>query len=270
MARMIRAAEAALALMLLAAPAGAVCRPMAHDGQDYTICEVGPGADLRLFLTAPDGLPYGTFERAAAALEAEGRTLAFAMNAGMFHPDRSPVGLYVEDGQERARIVTRAGPGNFGMLPNGVFCILADGYAVIESRAYAAAPPDCRHATQSGPMLVIGGALHPRFLPDSTSRFYRNGVGVSPDGSRAYFAISATPVTFHEFARLFRDGLGVRDALYLDGKVSRLHAPGLGRSDIGFPMGPIVGLVVADDRGLPDLRQLRPFEMRLSRRGPGG
>lgn len=244
--RMRRAAEIALALIVLAAPAGAACRAVAHDGQDYTVCEAGPGDDLRLFLTAPDGRPFGTFERVATALATEGRTLAFAMNAGMFHPDRSPVGLYVEDGQERARIVTRAGPGNFGMLPNGVFCILAEGHAVIESRVYAAAPPECRFATQSGPMLVIGGDLHPRFLPDSTSRFYRNGVGVSPDGTRALFAISEAPVTFHEFARLFRDGLGVRDALYLDGKVSRLYAPELGRSDIGFPMGPIVGLVAGE------------------------
>jgi uncharacterized protein YigE (DUF2233 family) len=176
-------------------------------------------------------------------LAGEGGRLAFAMNAGMYHADRSPVGLFVAEGVQVTPLVTAAGPGNFGMLPNGVFCIGADRFAVIESRAFAAAAPQCRHATQSGPMLVIDGALHPRFIPGSPSRHVRNGVGVSADGQRAVFAISDGPVSFDRFARLFRDGLGLRDALYLDGSISRLHAPGLGRSDGGFPMGPVVGLV---------------------------
>ena len=45
-------------------------------------------------------------------------------------------------------------------------------------------------------------------------------------------------------ARFFRDGLGLSDALYFDGNISRLYAPSLGRHDGGFPMGPIVGTVV--------------------------
>ena len=93
-------------------------------------------------------------------------------------------------------------------------------------------------------MLVIDGALHPKFLPASDSTYIRNGVGVSADGSRAVFAISNEAVNFHAFARLFRDELGLEDALYFDGNVSRLYAPELGRHDGGFPMGPIVGTVV--------------------------
>jgi uncharacterized protein YigE (DUF2233 family) len=162
----------------------------------------------------------------------------------MFHPDFRPVGLLVIDGQERQPLVTGASEGNFGMLPNGVFCAGGDRpFRVIESRAYDRARPACRIATQSGPMLVIDGRLHPRFLVDSDSRHVRNGVGVSPDGQTAWFAISDRPVTFHEFGRLFRDGLGVRDALYFDGSISRLHAPALGRSDFGRSLGPIIGMV---------------------------
>ena len=124
-----------------------------------------------------------------------------------------------------------------------MFCIGADRFRVVESRAYDAHPPSCRFASQSGPMLVIDGKLHPRFLPGSTSRHVRNGVGVSPDGRTATFAISERPVTFHQFASLFRDRLGAPDALYLDGSISKLYAPGIGRADGGVPMGPIVGLV---------------------------
>jgi uncharacterized protein YigE (DUF2233 family) len=234
------------ALMLAAAPrAEAACREMTHDGLDHVVCEVAATDDLRLFHIGPDGVPLGSFARIDAVLEPQGRKLAFAMNAGMYHSDRRPVGLYIEQGQQSAPLVTSAGPGNFGMRPNGVFCILRDGgFALVESRQYAAAPPDCRDATQSGPMLVIDGALHPRFLPDSASRFVRNGIGISADGRRAVLAISRDRVNFHEFARLFRDGLQLPQALYFDGNISRLYAPGLGRDDFGFPMGPVIGVVV--------------------------
>jgi uncharacterized protein YigE (DUF2233 family) len=236
-----------LACLLAFLPVGgavhAGCSAVQHEGRGYAVCEVTPADDLRLFHSGPDGL-YGSFAAINAALEPQGLTLGFAMNAGMYAPGRAPLGLYIEEGVEKTPIVTAAGPGNFGMRPNGVFCATASGFAVVESRAFAAAPPACRIATQSGPMLVIDGALHPRFLPDSDSVYIRNGVGVSADGQRAFFAISDDPVTFHQFARLFRDVLETPNALYLDGSISRLYSPALGRHDRGLPLGPIIGSVV--------------------------
>lgn len=234
-----------LAAVFLLAPvaAGAAdCRDTRFEGASYTVCEVEAGEDLRLFHSGPDGA-YGSFRKVDEALGAEGKALGFAMNAGMYHRDLSPVGLYVENGVEVSKIVTSDGPGNFGLLPNGVFCI-GDGFRVVESRTFKKERPDCRYATQSGPMLVIGGKLHPKLLPTSDSRYVRNGVGVSADGLRAVFAISNDAVNFHAFARLFRDELGLSDALYFDGNISRLYAPQLARHDGGFPMGPIIGTVV--------------------------
>ena len=220
----------------------AECRDTTFEGASYTLCEVAADEDLRLFQSGPDGA-YGSFKNVDAALAAEGKALGFAMNAGMYHRDLAPVGLYVEDGVEVSKLVTRAGPGNFGLLPNGVFCI-GETFRVIESRVFRKTRPDCRYATQSGPMLVIKGKLHPKLVPDSDSLYVRNGVGVSEDGTRAVFAISNDAVNFHSFARLFRDALALPDALYFDGNISRLYAPSLGRHDGGFPMGPMVGTVV--------------------------
>jgi uncharacterized protein YigE (DUF2233 family) len=230
-----------------AAQAGAVdCSDIRFDDIPYTICQVDAATeDLRLFLNDATGEALGQFFAIDDTLSSEGKELVFAMNAGMYHTDRSPVGYYVEAGTEIMRVIPNAGPGNFGLLPNGVFCIRPGRADVFETLEFVNRDLRCSFATQSGPMLVIDGALHPRFLPDSTSRYVRNGVGTSADGTRAVFAISRVPVTFHQFGRLYRDGLNLPDALYFDGNISRLHAPALGRSDPGFRMGPIVG-VVAD------------------------
>ena len=240
-------ATAAAALILAATAAQAdpvTCREADQGTNRYALCEVdATAADLRLFLADDQDAVYGHFTAIDEALEAQGETLVFAMNAGMYHSDRAPVGYFVENGVERQRLMRGASPGNFGLVPNGLLCLEQGAARVIETEAFAAAPRDCRFATQSGPMLVIDGDLHPRFLEDSTSRFVRNGVGTSDDGTRAVFVISRNPVTFHEFGRFFRDDLGLDQALYFDGNISRLYAPQIGRDDAGFRMGPVVGVV---------------------------
>lgn len=220
------------------------CRDLTFEDTGYTVCVVeARAADLRLFLYDESGRVFGQFGEVDTALGRQGQRLAFAMNGGMYHSNRAPVGYYVENGVELMHVIPNAGPGNFGLLPNGIFCIRPGRADVIETLAFLDQPRDCSFATQSGPMLVIDGALHPRFLPDSTSRHIRNGVGTTADGGHAVFAISDSAVTFHEFGRLFRDGLGLPNALYLDGSVSRLYAPSIGRADAGFALGPILGVV---------------------------
>lgn len=239
-----------LALLVLFWPTllfAQACEDVTWEERSFTICEVTAAEQVKLFLNDAEAELYGHFRAIDTDLREKGLRLGFAMNAGMYHSDRAPVGHFVEEGKEIMRVIPNAGPGNFGLLPNGVFCIHAQGLSVIETLRFLKETPDCQFATQSGPMLVIDGDLHPRFLEDGTSRYIRNGVGTSNDGSRAVFAISNQPVNFHTFGRFFRDYLKLPQALYFDGNVSRLHAPTLGRSDPGFALGPIVGTVVPLD-----------------------
>ena len=233
----------ALAAMVWAAPAVAVeCEDVTYADMDYSVCTVDVASeDLRLFLRDDAGNILGSFRNVNESLGAQ--QLSFAMNAGMYHDDRAPVGHFVQDGVEVMRVIPNAGPGNFGLLPNGVLCLTDTSARVIETLAFIDQAPTCRDATQSGPMLVIDGDLHPRLLPDGTSRYIRNGVGTSADGRSAVFVISNQVVNFYDFASFFRDVLKTPNALYFDGKVSRLHAPVLGRSDPGFRLGPIIGVV---------------------------
>jgi len=209
-----------LCLILLSLPQWAqavTCSDQTHEGRSLTVCTVDAAKDnLRLFLRDDSGAILGQFRDIERALE---------------------------DGTEEMRLLTGGSKGNFGLLPNGVLCLNDGAVQVYETLDFQKNAPTCRDATQSGPMLVIDGALHPRFLPDSTSRFLRNGVGTTDDGQTAYFVISNEAVTFHEFGRFFRDVLQTPNALYFDGKISRLHAPQLDRSDGGFWMGPIIGVV---------------------------
>jgi uncharacterized protein YigE (DUF2233 family) len=235
--------------LMLAAPAMAGCAPKAFDGARYTVCAFDPRHDdLRLFWKGADDRPFGSLGALADSLRARGERLVFAMNAGMFGEDQSPVGLYVEKGRVLHPADTRAGESNFHLKPNGVFWI-GDGVAgVTETGRYLAGPPAARYATQSGPMLVIDGRIHPKILPNGTSAKIRNGVGVDDSGG-AVFAIAEEPVTFDAFARLFRDGLGCRNALFLDGSLSSLYAPELKRDDEIGPIGPIVGAVKPEALG---------------------
>lgn len=223
---------------------GEYCRSLTYRSLPYTVCTFRADRDdIRLFHSDSSGTPYLQFNTLADALAADGETLVFAMNGGMYHEDRQPVGYLRTGTGELASVNTNDGPGNFHMKPNGVFWIDGERAGVTVSEDYLAQGLEPEYATQSGPMLVIDGDIHPDLNPDGTSRKRRNGVGVSEDGATVYFAISDTLVTFHEFASLFRDRLDAPDALFLDGQVSRIYAPAMSRDEPGMDMGPIVGVV---------------------------
>lgn len=225
-----------LPLLLCVAAACARAQPA-----PYTVVTVDPGHEqLRLFLNDESGQPFNSFARLNAWLARQGRQLGFAMNAGMYHADFSPVGLLVIDGQEAAPLNLDDAFGNFFLKPNGVFFVGPGGPRVVESSQYPALAGGVRIATQSGPLLLRDGVIHPAFKPQSTSRHIRNGVGVA--NGRALFVISEVPVTFYEMALYMRDTLGCRDALYFDGSISALYDPALKRHDRGALLGPIIAV----------------------------
>ena len=192
---------------------------------------------MLLFAASSKELPLRSFADVARKMDVN--QVAFAMNAGMFDEDGRPIGSTIVKGKEVKALNLRDGPGNFHLKPNGVFIVTGGGTAMI---ARSDAIPEFRMApqlqTQSGPMLVIAGKLHPKLDHDGSSRLIRNGVGTR-DG-KALFVISEDPVSLGKFARFFRDALKKPDALYFDGSVSSLWDPANGRQDSLSPLGPMI------------------------------
>jgi uncharacterized protein YigE (DUF2233 family) len=235
----------AIVLLLAAGSAqGVECASNGLNSGTVTVCRVDLlHEQLQLFWRDDTGQPYGGFSALRDGLVKHGKTLEFAMNGGMYLPDLSPVGLFVADERELVPLNRRTGSGNFSQQPNGVFLLDGHGARVVTTDEYSQERPKPLLATQSGPMLVHQGELttSPVMNPKSESRRIRNGV-CAPSPNTAVFVISEAPVTFHEFAVYFRESLGCSEALYLDGSISSLYAPRLGRSDRWSTMGPIIGV----------------------------
>jgi prepilin-type processing-associated H-X9-DG protein len=239
---LIRSLLAAMAVLILCTRASAGCSPVTHDGANYSVCTFNPAVDaIEVFSLDPDGVPIANFARLEALLAIEDKELLFAMNAGMFDENLLPIGLYVEDGLVEKKVNRRSGSGNFHLKPNGVFFIAEGKAQVMETEAFVKSGRKPEYATQSGPMLVINGRIHPKFSAAGTSEKIRNGVGVQADGT-VVFVLSETAVNFHRFATLFKDLYGCRNALFLDGSVSSLYSTELQRNDRYVPLGPMVGV----------------------------
>ncbi len=172
------------------------------------------------------GHPYGSLEEAGRRI---GGDLLALTNAGIYSENHTPEGLHVEGGAALSPLNLSGGEGNFYLKPNGVFYVADGGAGIVESEKFNS-PGErsgVREATQSGPLLVVGGEVNQNLKPDSASLYVRNGVGVkSPD--EVYFVISTSEVNLHDFASVFKEQLHSPDALYLDGCVSQMYLPARG------------------------------------------
>ncbi len=230
-----------LGLALFSSAHAAPCERKTFDGDPFTICAFHAESDeLRIASVLPSGEPLRSFEALKRVLAKDAGRVVYAMNGGMFGDDNKAIGLLVENGEHKHSLNTADGSGNFHLKPNGVLSVDADGALHVETTdAFAARDASPVWATQSGPMLVIDGELHPEIAPDGPSHYVRNAVGLK-NSHTAYFVISGTAVSFGKLARLFRDKLGCKSALYFDGNVSSLWAPSLGREDDRHELGPMV------------------------------
>jgi len=221
-----------------ATPEDSACEPVRFEDVVFTHCVADPAQHrVRMVLGSP---PYRSLAKFSASRPENAPRVAFAMNAGMYDGEGQPIGYYVQDRDRLKELNRNDGSGNFHLKPNGVFYgtggtwrikTTEDFYSTVGDR------PD--FGTQSGPMLVIDGAIHPQISEDGPSKRIRNGVGVDSEG-KAHFAITARPVSFGQFARFFQNVAKTPNALYLDGSVSSLWDPARGRMDTRADLGPLV------------------------------
>ena len=215
------------------------CTSVTFEGAALTHCIADP-AQHRIATAnlGPDKQPFASLSAFAASVDPA--TIAFAVNGGMYGDDLKPIGYYVQNGERLKELDRGDGDGNFYMKPNGVFFgNAAGGWRVLGSNTFFNTVGDRpEFGTQSGPLLLDGGKLHPEIQDDGPSKAIRNGVGVDA-GGKAHFVIADAPVSFGQLARYFRDVVKVQNALYLDGQVSSLWDPATGRTDKGR-VGPII------------------------------
>ena len=178
---------------------------------------------IQLFWKSNQGKIYRSIGNLKSDLKRKNKQLLFAMNGGMYQPDNSPQGLFIEDSQIITPIDTNSGTGNFYIKPNGVFYITSTNDAGICKTEDFRNNQSIKYATQSGPMLLIDGRIHDSLNPQSKSSYVRNGVGILPDKS-VLFAISSKEISMYEFADYFKKA-GCTTAVYLDGFVSRMYHP---------------------------------------------
>ncbi|MFO6447383.1 phosphodiester glycosidase family protein [Erythrobacter sp. NE805] len=214
------------------------CESVTFEDAALTHCIADPAQHrIGMANVGPDKQPFGSLAKFAATVDPA--TIAFAMNGGMYGDDLKALGYYVENGERMKELDRGEGAGNFYMKPNGVFFGSGGSWKVMGSNTFFNTVGDRpEFGTQSGPLLLDNGKMHPEVQDNGPSKAIRNAVGVGPDG-RAHFVISDTPVSFGQLARYYRDVLKVQNALYLDGAVSSLWDPAGGRQD-GGRVGPII------------------------------
>ncbi|MEO6719284.1 MAG: phosphodiester glycosidase family protein, partial [Ferruginibacter sp.] len=83
------------------------------------------------------------------------------------------------------------------------------------------------------------------FKKGSANLNVRNGVGILPD-NKIVFAMSKKEINFYDFAEYFKS-IGCKNALYLDGLISRTYLPEKKWMQIDGNFGVIIGVTTTPD-----------------------
>ncbi len=201
----------AILALFITGRVGACYAFTANNVSDSFICvEVNiKKQDLQLVWRDENGRLFSKIENVKKWSEKHGRTLSFAMNGGMYKPDQTAKGLFIQDGKTINSLDTSNGEGNFYLKPNGIFYTTSNRQAFICATESFKYRPEINYATQSGPMLIIDGHIHAAFKKGSANLNIRNAVGILPNGN-LLFVISNLPVSFYDLADYFQSkGLSV-------------------------------------------------------------
>jgi uncharacterized protein YigE (DUF2233 family) len=220
-------------------PTSAGAQHTSYVADTFLTCTAAP-TNIRLFWKDREGRILGSLGAVRHYTEDSGDTLRFAMNAGMYTEDQQPLGLFIQGGKTLRRLNRDTGYGNFYLRPNGVFFITEGGTADVCTTPDFPTKRNVQWATQSGPMLLIDGRIHPAFKQGSLNLNIRNGVGILPSGD-VLLGIATVPVNLWDFAQAFK-ARGCKNALYLDGAISRAYFPQGGLEDTGGAFGVIIGV----------------------------
>jgi uncharacterized protein YigE (DUF2233 family) len=210
--------------LIIAALIFAFASKNAVDDNRFISCIVNPKVeDLQFYWKTDNGENFKSIDNLKTWLQQNNKTLEFAMNGGMYKQDNSPQGLYIENYKALSPIDTTSGNGNFYLKPNGIFYLLKNNTPIICNTTNFIVNENIKYATQSGPMMLIDGEIHEKFIKGSLNLNIRNGVGILPNNS-IIFVMSKKEINFYDFANYFKN-LGCKNALYLDGLVSRTFLP---------------------------------------------
>jgi uncharacterized protein YigE (DUF2233 family) len=230
----------ALFLVLLSTLLFQFCWKSTDD--DFVFYAVNPKQhEVNFYLKDGKGVNFGSIANLKAWLNQRKTELVFATNGGMYKTNKSPLGLYIQDEILISPIDRNSGDGNFYLKPNGIFYLTKNDKAFICKTEDFQVSKKIKYATQSGPMLVIDGETHKAFNKNSTNLNIRNGVGILPN-NEILFAMSKKGINFYEFAEFFKSK-GCKNALYLDGFVSRTYCPKQNWIQTDGDFGVIIGVV---------------------------
>ncbi|AZA78020.1 hypothetical protein EG347_11075 [Chryseobacterium sp. G0186] len=200
------------------------CTKKREDENTFVLYKINPQKqNLQFYWKNSKNEMLKSIDHLKNEVESRNDKLVFATNGGMFEPDNSPKGLYIENFKLLKPLDTLQGSGNFYLPPNGIFYITQNNEpGIVETKKYRQ-NSGIKYATQSGPMLLMNGKINPIFQKNSNNLNIRNGVGILENGE-IIFAMSKKEINFYRLAELFKE-MGCKNALYLDGYVSRTYLP---------------------------------------------
>lgn len=206
---------------------GAAYAETEHQGVRYGIVKAEPRT-VTFMWQDTHGRAYRSLGAAHDTLKAQGKTALMLMNAGIFTTTNTPAGLWIEQGKSLSPLNLQKGKGNFHIQPNGVFSLAGKKARIETTASYQKRGGTSDYAVQSGPMLITGGNINPRFVKNLSSPYKRNAVCTTRDGTLYFIMTLDYEKEWPSFYRLAEalKSFGCHQALYLDGSISSWYVRG--------------------------------------------